>query len=243
MQTTYFTAALAALPEECAISISIQSKGVAIGSVTKLKLKRRFPGGIYATIWEKPITSTGDFTVELKDYGTKALYEYEYAIVPCAGNTELTAATDSIKCVFDGIIIADLTASYVTFLNASYSPGEHHNPVNKVETLGRKYPFIVRNGAADYLSGSVTGIFAPQIGNLLVSQDAWRESAVRQYKNEFIAFLKNGLCKTLKTYDGQMWYVSIDTNPKENITAHWWASEITFEWTEVGAPPERVVVV
>lgn len=243
MQTTYFTAELTALPQECGIQITCTSKGEAPGAVNKLLIKRRFIAGAWATIYEKAVTTSDDFSFSAKDLGTKALYEYEYAVVACAGDTDVEQSTDTIKCVFDGIYISDSTATYTAFLNVSYDPGEHHNPVNKVETLGRKHPFIVRNGAADYMSGSVTGIFAPLSAELYFSQDAWKSAYVREYKNQFLAFLKNGLNKTLKTYDGQAWLVAIDTNPKETIAANWWASEITFNWIEVGALPENVVVV
>lgn len=239
----YQTMTLTNLPSECGIQIACVKTGDLPGTITKVKLKRRIHGTIpYVTIWEKAITTVDDFSFTVKDFNTKSRYTYDYMAMPCEGDNETIGITGEIKCDFADIYISDTTATYICKLNAKSTGLTRNRSYSKVETLGSKYPFIIRNGLTNYMSGTITGLFLPVPTSGNYTQEATQTAEARDYKDAALDFLDNGISKTIKTFDGHMWY-AVTVEAKELDGEADGASEITFNWMEIGAPLSTGVVV
>jgi hypothetical protein len=241
----YQTMTLTNLPLECCIQIAAVKTGVEPGDVTKVVIKRKLhDSSTWVSIGSMDITTVDSFTFTVKDYNTRSRYTYDYILIPCVGDTEGTGIQSTMKCDFYDIYISDTTATYICVLNAKKTAPERHSQFATVETLGSKYPYIVRNGITNYLSGTITGLFLPPpTTGSNYTQESARTAESRDYKDDVLAFLNNGITKTIKTYDGFVWYAGI-TNAKEvdndNVDG---ASEISADWIELGAPLTTGVVV
>lgn len=239
----FFTVVATPLNTVCGIQVDSVSTDVSPGTVTEIKVKRRVLGATtWDDIWSKGIETPADFTFNIIDYGAKSQYPYEYGIFPYDGETEGAPEILSATCEFDGIYISDSTATYIGVLNISYTPPTKNNDKVYITPLTGQFPFVVNKGLKNYGTGSVEGIFVPANNVCDVTAVYLTSYEMRDNRNAFLDFLSNGLFKHIKTYDGQMWKVSIDGMPKENTSEHYGAANTTFNWTEVGIPDNLVVV-
>lgn len=231
-------------PLECALRIVCAPTGASISGITKLRIKRRVGGdAIWSTLYEKNISSQSDLAIEALDINTKSHFKYYYMALPVAGGIEQLGASASATCEFDGIFVGDITAQYVCRINPKYVPPEPNAKMALIEPMGRKYPFVVQNGISDYLTGSVSGWFAPTPPSGQYDLEFLNSRAMREYRDALFRFLKNGRSKVIKTYDGHGWYGAIRPNPKEVQSDYIGGADITFDWVEVGDFPQTGMVI
>lgn len=214
---------------QCGIQIQCIATGTAVGNVSSVVLKKRYTG---TSTWKKictvEIDSVDDFSFSYFDPDTRSGFSYDYIAIPVINNIEQVGVMTTCTCKFSGIYIADSTSVWVALYNCEYSKVKN-TQVSYVLTLASKYPKRVSNASTNYYTGSVAGLFLPAD----YSGDPILEQA-NEYKNALLDFLCNGKQKLLKTYDGNAWVVSIDSNPKENFSRFAGASTISFSWTEIG---------
>lgn len=240
--SSFFTVSATPIPSTSGIKIKSVASGVSPGTINSIGVMRRVVGAtLWTDIWSKNIATSADFAFEIIDYGAKSRYSYEYGVFPYAGTTEGTPDIIAAKCEFDGIYISDNTGIYVGVLNISYTPPTKNNENVYVTPLISEYPFVVNNGFKNYSTGSVEGIFVPVDKVCAVTVDYLTSYEMRDNRNALLEFLTNGRFKHIKTYDGQMWKVSIDGMPKENSSEFYGAATTAFNWTEVGTPDNVVV--
>jgi hypothetical protein len=240
----YFTVTATPLHTVGGIQIEAVTKNVSPGDITAIKVKRRVTGTTaWTEIWSKDIALAADFSFNIIDYGAKSHYPYQYGIFPYAGEVAGTEDTVTATCEFDGIFISDSTATYIGMLNVSYTPPTKNNDKVYITPLTGQYPFVVNNGFKNYGTGSVEGIFVPSSKVCDVTAEYLTSYEMRDNRNAFLDFLCNGLFKHIKTYDGQMWKVSIDGMPKENMSEFYGTATTAFNFTEVSAPDNLVVAV
>lgn len=239
----YFTLELVNLPRQCVIQINCTKTGEAPGYVTSVNVKRRLNGtSVWQTIGSVTIGVVDDFTFSVQDIHTKSRYTYDYMVIPVKGEIEQIGVIDTIKCEFDAVYVSDVNSTYICEFNPNYE-SNMNNSVVFVAPINSQYPYRIRNGSASYSTGSVTGLFVPYSETCAYTQEYMQSAATRTYKDAFLSFLMDNNSKLLKTYDGHMWYVGIDANPKENKSDFDGANEITFNWTELSAAPTTGLVV
>jgi hypothetical protein len=233
----YQTINLENLSKECLIKISCIGTGTPPGTVTKVKIKRRPHGTLpWSTIQEIPINSEVDFTFTLYDNKTKSRRTYDYMAIPVSGETEGIGQTASIKCDFDSIYISDVGEEWICELNPKYDYVKKIS-ASYTKTFNGQRPKKISNGNTNYAIGSVTGLFLPKDSNGGYTNLPEIIEAAQEYKERLLDFLCNGKKKLLRTYDGRMWAVSIDDEPKEVFNGTDGASEIQFQWTEIDSVP------
>lgn len=214
---------------QCGIQIQCIATGTAVGNVSSVVLKKRYTGtSTWKNICTVEIESVDDFSFSYFDPDTRSGFSYDYIAVPVINNIEQVGVMTSCTCKFNGIYIADSTSVWVALFNCEYNKIKN-TQVSYILTLASRFPKRVSNASTNYYSGSVTGLFLP----VDYSCEPLIEQA-NEYKNAVLDFLCNGRQKLLKTYDGNAWIVSIDSNPKENFSRFAGASTITFYWTEIG---------
>lgn len=239
----YLTMSVKNVYHDACIELSCIGTGEPPGDITKVKLKRRLQGtSSWIVIGEIPIAAVGDFTFKVRDYNTKSRYSYDYMAMPSKGDIETIGIISSIKCEFDGFFIGDDFGHYVCTLNPKVD-SQPNGEAAVLTTLGSQYPFVIENSMADYESGTASGLFLPRVaGRDFSAEDAQTVGAL-MYKQEIVAWLKNRQKKVLKTFDGQVWYIRVKNRPSMQRSDFDGASEISFEWVEIGAPPATGVVV
>lgn len=233
----YQTLTLLNLPDACKILVRCVSTGTAPGGVTKVRIKRRKVGSqVWHTISEISIAKTSDFTFEYYDAGTRSRQTYNYMVIPVSGTTEGVGVSGTIECDFDGIYVSDATGEWICVLNPKYDYVLNFG-VAYQKLLTGAYPKRIRNWNARYATGSVTGLFLPKDDNDQYMDVPQIVKKAREYKTAFLDALCNQHKKTIRTYDGHMWIVGVDDNPKEEFSEYDGASEITFNWTELEKAP------
>lgn len=217
---------------QCAVKITcIASGNDPTGAVDSVKIKRRVNGtSTWGLIGTVDIGTISNLSFYCYDITCRSKMTYDYAAVPVYESVEGDYIISTIKCEFDGIYVGDATASYIAFLNPKYS-FQKNIPVSYVTPFNSKYPYRIQNGAANYSTGSISGLFLPMSGcNFDLSNTS-------VYKDEVLEFLCNGRSKLVKCYDGKAWICGIDGNPKEEYSEFMDASEIQFNFTEIDDVP------
>jgi hypothetical protein len=216
----------------CKIKITSTKDAEPFASITSVVVRRRELGdSIWDTIKTISVSSASSLNYTFIDKYTRSRRTYEYSFTPMNGSVPGTSVTQSIYCNFDSMLLEDSTATYVLDLNLDFDY-DTNNSVLFQEALNSKYPFVIRNGLADYYSGSIEVLPLPLDAN-------GRPTIVgsQKYKEQFISFLKNGKEKLLKLPRGQMWMVTIDAKPKVNKSNFEGAETVKFSFTETSPVP------
>lgn len=199
-----------------------------LDQVSALRIKRREVNTFnWITLYEIPINSVSDFNFEKISYLERANTEYEFALVPVNNGIEGNYNTNTVKSLFDGVVIIDRNAVFKTVLNTSISM-QKNRPDSIVTPLGRKYPMSISNGYNNYDSGSIKATFIQQIGLEFDVEHGWR------WRKKFMDYLVDSNTKVLKFYDGRMWLVAITGSPSEDSSEHIDMPYTSFEWVEIG---------
>lgn len=233
----YLTATGTNQPQLGAIQVnSVKAVGGQVDA-TSVKVKRRDMAGattiLIATI---TVASVDALTFGFLDRNVITGHTYRYSIVPVVGETEQAPVNLDVTCSYSAIFISDTTGYYVASLNVSYK-SKKNIPVGYVQPLSSKYPHVIRNGSANYFTGTVEGIFTPY--TVACIPDLANMNA---YKDTVLEMLCNGNVKTLRTYDGHGWLISVDGEPSRNTDEFINSDTISFNWTEVGVFPTTGVV-
>lgn len=220
-----------------AIQIDSVKDGAAPIDATSVKVNRRDMSGA-TTILITTITVTGvnDLTFSFLDRNVITGHTYRYSVIPVVGAVEQAAVNKDVACLYNAIFVADTSGIYVASLNVNYK-AKKNIPVGYVQPISSKYPHAIRNSSANYFTGSAEGIFTPFTVTCLPDT-----TTTNAYKDAALEMLCNGIVKTLRTYDGHGWLVTIDGEPSRNTDEFIGGDTITFNWTEVGVFPTTGVV-
>lgn len=204
--------------------------GFALNQVSSLRVKRRELGTFeWISLYDIPVRKEEDLYFERFDKYCRSGVEYEYLVVPVLNGIEGNAFTNTVLSEFNGVFILEKDRTFKTILETNI-PSQKNRPSATVNTLGRKYPFVVSNGMNNYYSGSVKGVFI----ELDYDNCELKTKGARKYREELMEFLQNGMPKILKYEDGRIWMVSIVGTPSEATDGHHDKVVTTFDWVEIG---------
>jgi len=206
-----------------------------LGQLTAIRIRRRKSGDFtWVTIKEIPINSQNDLTAVTLDYFVPSGETFEWALVPILnGGTEGNYIISSLTTKFDGVFIADNTATYKLYTDVGYGTRTSVQAVGTLQPIGSKYPVVIKNSQVDYQSGSVSA----QILNTDFSETRVLDRLGIIKTTDLIdAFLKNGQPKVLKDWNGNIWLIIIVGNPSitYNNSYGMGISSTSFEWMEQG---------
>jgi len=199
-------------------------------TVTAIRVKRRKKGTYtWDVIFEVPIYTNADFTFERFDRFARGNTEYEYSLVPVISGVEGNLNTNEIKSEFDGIYLVEKDVVYHCYLNTKIPETQRHQNSTIIETLGRKKPYVIKNGDLNYVSGSLNVTFIDKGLNCEYDiENGWK------YREQVDDFLTNGRPKILKSDTGEMWLVSIVDSIPQDFSQHWQMPIHTIQWIEIG---------
>ena len=215
--------------------------GYPVSVLRTYQLRRRFAGSSgYKVLKSGTVSSSDDLTYSYVDMEAIAGIEYTYeACVFDEPGVWRGGAETTIKCKFDGIILADSTGSWHSAFGTSESRFaikiQKNRPVNYIVTLSGKFPHRVSNTQANYWTGTCSAIWLPWVPD--PSGEGCIEPSFDQadaYRQEFMEWLMTDTQKLLKTSDGKAMIVGIDGTPQESYNAIAGMSVVTFDWTQIG---------
>lgn len=204
--------------------------GFILSQVSSIKVKRRVLNTFeWVTLFEIPVSSIEDLYFERFDKYAQSGVIYEYSLVPVINGVEGTAYNNSVLSEFDGIFIIEKDRAFNTFVEVDMQE-QKNKPNAVINTIDRKYPYVVNNGQNNYYSGTVSGAF------IQFDHDVCQFKVDKgwEYREDLMDFLQNGKPKILKHYDGRMRLISIVDNPTESASEHPDKAVTTFNWVEIG---------
>lgn len=194
--------------------------------VSSLRIKRRKnEEHTWTTIFEIPINENNDFNFELNDKYAQGNHDYYYSIVPVIEGIEGNINKNSIRSEFKDYFIMDKTISYPIIFNTGLSVELNKN-ISVVNTIGRKYPFVISNGLSQYKTGTLSFSLAPFDCNFNL-EDGYN------YRNQFEEWILNGEPKILKVWTGQIYMINVTSSIQIGYENHRLPS-YQIQFTEIG---------
>lgn len=166
------------------------------------------------------------------DYGAVAHQEYEYmVIINTTDGNKIYGEIISVTPEYSGFLFMDKEKAYVSHLDTKCTHQRDFN-VAFIKPYNSRFPHAIRNGELNANTGTFEGIF-----NRLDEHCEFVKSYA-SFENTLIDFLSRGTNKIMKTPDGHLWSVQINTPITVGQADFEGAVKIQFSWTEVGEPAE-----
>lgn len=202
---------------------------IPIESISSVRIKvREYDDITWTTIYEYDINTVDDFNFANTYYYLKGnKTKYEVAIVPVLNGTESDYITNTVISDFDGCYLCTKSKQYHAFINLSMEVTTNHNK-EFITTLGRKKPFAISNGRANYDTINMDASFIPMKGCEFDIQSAAR------YRKEINKFLVENQAIILKDNQGQRWLVSTNNSISQSADGHPDNIIYNIQFTEIG---------
>lgn len=197
--------------------------------VSSMRIKRRKNNEHqWFTIFDIPIATNDDFNFELIDRYAQGSQDYYYALIPVIEHVEGNINKNQIRSEFNHYFILDKDISYPIIFNTSLNLELNKN-IGIVNTLGRKYPFVISNGLSQYKTGTLQFALAPIIDCNVDTDDIYN------YKTQFEEWISNGKPKILKDWTGQIYMIDITSNVSIDLS-YYNLPSYQIQFTEIGDP-------
>lgn len=178
----------------------------------------------------KTIVTSDDKDFVFVDYSARHGEKYDYKTVVSVLEGENKVTYDGVECSVEssvcGVVIASGDQHYAINFNVTYSAQRNYN-MSYIQPYHSKYPHAVQNGDANFSNGTVSGYFNAMDENCSL------KGTTGLFAEMIENFLTDGRIKTLKTYDGYIWRVVIDTPIKREKTNTRDLVFFSFSWHAV----------
>ena len=199
----------------------------AASMVSAIRIKRRKNNEHqWLTLFSIPINTNEDFNFELADRYAQSGQDYYYAMVPVIEQAEGNINKNSIHSEFNNYFILDKDISYPILFNTKLNVDINKN-IGIINTLGRKYPFIISNGLSQYRSGTLEFALAPFTNCEIDLENGY------SYRTQFEEWIFNGKPKILKDWTGKIFMMDITGNMPIDYSYHNLPS-YKIQFTEIG---------
>ena len=191
--------------------------------------RRRVEDFTWVSLFVVPVSKIEDLSFDRFDTTVASQQEYEYAIVPMVNGVEGQYSVQRIYVSFEGMFVVGTDRAFASELEAYVPSVTKDSKSTIVETLGRKFPFIINNSINDYYRGNATGVF------VRVRDDCELDfSNSYAYRHELMSFLNNKKPKILKVADGRLWLCSVVDAIQENQDRDTEKITTSFVFAEIG---------
>jgi hypothetical protein len=199
----------------------------AASMVSCIRIKRRKNNEHkWFTMCDIPIETNEDFDFELVDRYAQGSQDYYYAMIPVINHVEGNINKNEIRSEFNHYFILDKDISYPIIFNTNLSLELNKN-IGVINTLGRKYPFVISNGMSQYKTGSLQFALAPVVNCEIETDDIYN------YRTQFEEWLSNGKPKILKDWTGQIYMIDITSSVPIDLS-YYQLPSYQIQFTEVG---------
>ena len=205
----------------------------AASMVSSVRIKRRKNDEHqWFTVYDIPIETNDDFEFELTDRYAQGSQDYYYAMIPVIEHIEGNINKNSIRSEFNHYFILDKDISYPIIFNTNLNLELNKN-IGVVNTLGRKYPFVISNGKSQYKTGTLQFALANVVDCDIDVDNGYN------YRTQFEEWITNGKPKILKDWTGQIFMIEITSNIPIDCTFYQLTS-YQIQFTEIGNPLDEV---
>ena len=196
-------------------------------TVSSVRIKRRKSDEhTWLTLFEIPIEKNEDFDFEITDKYAQGAHEYFYSLVPVIENVEGNINKNSVISDFRDYFILDRNVSYHIIFNTSLSIDINKN-ISIINTLGKRYPFVISNGLSQYITGALTFSLAPMIDCEIDVENGY------SYRKQFEEWIMNGSPKILKDWTGKIYMINITNSIPIDYESYQLPS-YQIQFTEIG---------
>ena len=182
--------------------------------INNLKIRRRKKDDLVFEDMKIFDFDINEQTYEFKDRYVESLEDYVYAIQPMGGSTENPILGENtiaeVYCEFESTWIIGKDKQYKLMYDLSVGDYETVIPSGLIETVGRQYPFITKNGNIKYKKGSLKCKLISDATILAGSTNAKEE---KKYRRAIEKFLTDNKPKLYKDGSGQMMLISLVDAP------------------------------
>ena len=203
-------------------------------NISDLLIKRRETGTFkWQTIYQIPITKYVNTSFVIYDKYAKAGKEYEYALVAIDKDTgaEGNYHKNTVLSRFEGIYVIGADKTIHTILNTKIN-STRNKPFGITETLNSKKPYYFSNSKANYMSGTVEGLFIEMDCDPNVIQEKAEYS--HEYRMSIYDFLTDEKPKILKDEFGKIALINVTSNIESNQWDVPYVDTTSFSFTETG---------
>lgn len=201
----------------------------AVDATSEIRIKRRKAGEFkWKTLYIKPVNTIDDFQFTIEDKLNASNIDYEYAYVPVVNGEEAKISYTGVKSQFDGYFLSDPFRDLHIILNAKNEITYNQETLVQT-TIGRKFPFVIKNGDVGYYSGTLSASFAPRTADC-----SWDVENSAKWREEIDEYLTNGVPKILKDWMGHIYIVSIIDAIPEDAGNYVYAPVYQINWVQIG---------
>ena len=206
-------------------------------NITKVKLKRRLQGTQrWLTLYEKPINTVEDLTIEYTDYLCPSGYTFEYALVPCTNDAEWDYSITTVDTYYDGLFLIDSDMNCKKLYGGVlYNSDVTVNSIGTLQPYNSQYPVIIRNLATNYKQTNISGYLVNDEDYSDVMSISARTNMTLMQK-DWSEYLATGKSIIIKDWNGRILLVQITVAPSytyTQLTANA-LPYITFTTSEIG---------
>lgn len=196
--------------------------------VSSMRIKRRKQGEHkWLVLHDVNINTDEDFSFEYIDRYSQGNTEYDYSIVPVMSGIEGNINKNTIFSEFRNYFILDKDITYPIIVNTNLVTQLNKN-TGIVQTLGRKYPFVILNGQSQYVTGSFKFSLLP----IDCASNSYSDGNYN-YVKQFNDWIMNGKPKILKDWIGQIYMINVTNSIPIDYSVYQLPSyEVQF--TEIG---------
>ena len=196
-------------------------------TVSSVRIKRRKNDEYeWLALFEIPIEKNEDFDFEIIDKYAQGAHEYSYALIPVIEGVEGNINKNSVISDFRDYFILDRNISYHIIFNTNLSIDINKN-ISVINTLGKKYPYVISNGLSQYRTGSLTFSLSPIVDCEIDVENGY------SYRDQFEEWIMNGSPKILKDWTGKIYMINIINGIPINYDFHQLPS-YQIQFTEIG---------
>ena len=175
------------------------------------------------------MTNSGNTVTDTDKYAIPQT-TYTYRAIIYNGSNVVATYYNNIMYTSSAVKISDVFGCYTALGKITKHPISRNNRGATLEAMDSQYPINIINGAPNYDSGTVDGLFSDVDEDCNIILDSEYLAAKADILR---AWLNNGHAKLLTYYTGEAWIVTVNniqtTDPENNDVYN-----TTFNWTQIG---------
>lgn len=200
----------------------------AADEVSEIRLKRRIKGDFrWQTIYTQPVESSEDFAFDYYDILNASNEIYEYTLVPVIDSEEGSINTAEVESVFTDFFLCEPDRIFHAIIN-SENQITYNEETAAQTTIGRKYPYVIKNGDVGYYSGTLSVAWLRPVDCQFDAEGG------AKYRREVDQFLTDGKPKILKDWLGNIFMVMVTDAIPQNKGEHYYVPMHQISWVECG---------
>lgn len=195
----------------------------------EIRVKRREKGTQrWQTLYVHEVLDTTDFAFEWYDTLAASNKTYEYAYVPLVNGEESNYHIQEVESSFSDYFLCESDTTAHAVVNSTDAL-TYNQEASYQTTLGRKYPFVIKNGMIGYYTGTLEATWV----SIDDKCDFDFENGAL-YRLKIDQFLADGKPKILKDWQGNMFMVMIVDTIPQDTGDHYYLPVHQMSWVECG---------